>query len=171
MKMIPLPSNEILDELLDYDPDTGVFKWKKFRGNTAKAGSIVNNLTSAGYKMICVNGRQYQAHRIAYKMFYKRDPDGILDHIDGDMTNNRIANLRVASPKQNQGNSKMPRHNTSGLKGVSWSKKSGKWAAQINRGNKKVWLGVYEDKNDAHQAYMKAAVEHFGEFANSGEGL
>jgi hypothetical protein len=87
------------------------------------------------------------------------------------MTNNRIANLRVASPKQNQGNSKMPRHNTSGLKGVSWSKKSGKWAAQINRGNKKVWLGVYEDKNDAHQAYMKAAVEHFGEFANSGEGL
>jgi hypothetical protein len=169
--MIPLPSNEILDELLDYDHNTGVFKWKKFRGNTANVGSVVNNITSSGYNMICVKNKRYQAHRIAYKMFHKRDPEGILDHVDGDMTNNRISNLRVASSKQNQGNSKMPCHNTSGLKGVSWSKKSGKWAAQINQGNKKVWLGVYEDKNDAHQAYMKAAIEHFGEFANNGEGL
>jgi len=171
MKMISLPDNEVLYELLDYDPNTGVFKWKKFRGNTAKVGSIVNNITSTGYNKICVNGRQYQAHRIAYKMVHKCDPDGILDHIDGDTTNNRIANLRVASSKQNQGNSKIPRHNTSGLKGVSWSKKSGKWAAQIHRGDKKIWLGAYDDKNDAHQAYMKAAIEHFGEFANSGEGL
>jgi hypothetical protein len=171
MRTIPLPDNEVLDELLDYDPNTGVFKWKKFRGNTAKAGSIVSNLTDGGYKMICVNARHYMAHRIAYKMFYKRDPNGILDHIDGDTTNNKIANLRVASAKQNQGNSKMPRHNTSGLKGVTWSKKSNKWAAQIKQGNKKIWLGVYDDKNDAHQAYMKAAAEYFGEFANSGEGL
>ena len=171
MKMIPLPSNEVLDELLKYDPETGVFTWKKFRGNTAKAGSIVNNLTSSGYKMVCINGRQYQAHRIAYKMFYKCDPDGILDHIDGDTTNNRIFNLRVASAKQNQGNSKMPCHNTSGLKGVTWSKKSNKWAAQINKGGNKIWLGVYDDKHDAHRAYMKAAVEYFGEFASNGEGL
>jgi hypothetical protein len=171
MKMKPLPSNEVLDELLDYDPETGVFTWKKFRGNTAKAGSIVNNLTSTGYKMVCINGFRYQAHRIAYKMFYKCDPDGMIDHIDGDMTNNRVVNLRVASNKQNQGNSKMPRNNTSGLKGVTWSKKSNKWVAQIMQGSKKKWLGAYEDKNDAHQAYMKAAVEHFGEFANNGEGL
>lgn len=171
MKMNPLPSNEVLNELLNYDSETGVFTWKKFRGNTAKAGSIVNNLTSSGYNMVCVNGRQYQAHRIAYKMFHKCDPDGILDHIDGDMTNNRISNLRVASSKQNQGNSKMPRHNTSGLKGVTWSKKSNKWAAQIKQGKRNIWLGVYDDKLDAHQAYMKAAAEYFGEFANNGEGL
>ena len=171
MKMNPLPSNEVLNELLNYDSETGVFTWKKFRGNTAKAGSIVKNLTSSGYNMVCVNGRQYQAHRIAYKMFHKCDPDGILDHIDGDMTNNRISNLRVASSKQNQGNSKMPCHNTSGLKGVTWSKRSNKWAAQIKHGPKKIWLGVYDDKHDAHQAYMKAAAEYFGEFSNNGDGL
>ena len=171
MKMNLLPSNEVLDELLDYDPETGAFMWKKFRGNTARAGSVINNITSSGYKMVCINGRQYQAHRIAYKMVHKCDPDGMIDHIDGDMTNNRASNLRVASNKQNQGNSKKPRNNTSGLKGVSWHKKSSKWAAQINKGCNKKWLGVYDDKHDAHQAYMKAAAEYFGEFANNGEGL
>lgn len=171
MKMLSLPSNEVLDDLLNYDHETGFFTWKKFRGNTAKTGSPAGNLSASGYIGLCINGKQYLAHRIAYKMIYKCDPEGILDHIDGDMTNNRIVNLRVASSKQNQGNSKIPRHNTSGLKGVTWNKKSSKWTAQINKGGNKIWLGVYDDKHDAHQAYMKAAAEYFGEFANNGEGL
>ena len=171
MKTVALPSSEILHELLNYDPETGMFTWKTFRSNLAKAGDIADNLMPDGYVSLCINNRQYRAHRIAYKMVHGHDPKGVMDHIDGNRANNKISNLRVASLSQNQWNSSRPQNNTSKLKGVTWKKDSKKWAAQIQVDGKKIWLGVYEDKNDAHQAYMKAAVEHFGEFANSGEGL
>ena len=171
MKIIPLPPLEVLDDLLAYDAKTGSFTWKKFRGCTAKAGSPAGNLSVSGYIGLCINGKQYLAHRIAYKMVYGCDPDGILDHIDGDMTNNRISNLRVATSKQNQGNSKTPKHNSSGIKGVSWKAKDNRWVAQIKQGQKKIWLGSYKTKEEAGAAYQKAANEYFGEFANTGEGL
>ena len=171
MKMIPLPPLEVLNELLKYDKDIGTFTWKVFRSNLAKAGDVADNLMPDGYVSLCINDRQYRAHRIAYKMVYGHDPIGVMDHIDGNRANNKISNLRVATLNQNQWNSAVANHNTSGLKGVTWKKDTKKWAAQLQYNGKKIWLGVYDDKHDAHQAYMKAAAEYFGEFANNGDGL
>jgi hypothetical protein len=171
MKIIPLPTLQILNDLLAYDLETGSFTWKKFRGCTAKAGSLTGNLSASGYIGLCINGKRYLAHRIAYKIVYGCDPNGILDHIDGDVTNNCISNLRVATFKQNQGNSKTPKHNISGIKGVSWKAKDNRWVAQIKHGRKKIWLGGYKTKEEAGAAYQKAANEYFGEFAKTGEGL
>lgn len=88
------------------------------------------------------------------------------DHRDGNGLNNQRENLRRCSPVQNEGNSKMKRTNTSGVKGVWWSKHRRKWAACICINYKTVHLGAFEDKEIAAQAYRSAAIKRFGEFAN-----
>ena len=88
------------------------------------------------------------------------------DHRDGDGLNNQRGNLRRCSPVQNGGNSKMKRTNKSGIKGVSWNKRKGKWESCICIDYKTVHLGCFDDKEMAAQAYQSAAVKRFGEFAN-----
>lgn len=171
MKILPLPSMDELNDLLRYNAETGQFTWKKDRGFKARANTPAGTPSSSGYILLCINGKRYLAHRIAYKMVYGADPQGILDHIDGDMTNNRIANLRVANSVENQGNSRRPKHNTSGFKGVYWHKGDERWAAQIKKGRSKIWLGGFATKEEAAAAYEAAAKEYFGDFANTGEGL
>lgn len=90
-----------------------------------------------------------------------------VDHIDGDGLNNRRVNLRMATARQNAQNRKTPTNNTSGHKGVYWSKKSGKWVARIKRDGRLSVLGYFTEKDDAAVAYAKAAGELFGEFARS----
>jgi len=86
-----------------------------------------------------------------------------VDHINGVKADNRRENLRVATNGQNRANSKLNSNNTSGLKGVS--RKNGRWVAVINVGGKKHHLGYFDKKEQAHEAYKKAAIEAFGEFA------
>lgn len=97
------------------------------------------------------------------------NPDGmVVDHIDGNGLNNRRSNLRIATQNQNKRNSALFASNTSGLKGVSWHKKSLKWRAQIGHNNKKIHLGSFDAKEDAHAAYCEAAIKYHGEFWNPG---
>lgn len=86
------------------------------------------------------------------------------DHIDRNGLNNQRSNLRVATRSQNGANRKL-RTNTSGFKGVCWNKASQKWQAAIQVLGKVKYLGVYENINDAHAAYVSAANESYGEFA------
>lgn len=170
MKMLQLPDAEVLHDLLNYDRETGLFTWKHNRGYKAVAGATAGSLSSSGYVLIMVNMKRYVAHRLAYKMVYGVDPPRLIDHIDGNKANNRISNLRVASSQQNQGNSVIPVNNKSGVKGVSWNKKMQRWVAQIGRGKKRFYLGGFNTKEQAAQAYADAARDHFGAFAK-GEGL
>ena len=166
MKSNPLPSVEELNEFLNYDPDTGQFTWKTRRGRI-RAGSIAGSLHKhTRYVHIKINGKSYQSHRLAYKMFYGSDPVDMLDHIDCDKSNNRIANLRDATNAQNKINTGPPKNNTSGFKGVSANSDSSKkpWAAQIIINKKKIHLGRYKTKEEAALTYEKAAKELYGEF-------
>ncbi len=90
---------------------------------------------------------------------------GDVDHRDGDGLNNRRTNLRPCTDIQNGGNQKIAKNNTSGFKGVSWHKPTGKWIAHVYINRKQVHLGLFADKIDAARAYNLAAVEHFGDFA------
>jgi hypothetical protein len=96
------------------------------------------------------------------------EPDEVVDHIDGNGLNNCRNNLRPATRAQNRMNSKVSTNNASGYKGVSWHKRRGKWLAQIRIARKRIYLGYFASAEEAHVAYVAAAREHFGEFANDG---
>ena len=167
-KSNPLPSLAELNDLLDYNPETGLFTWKKNRGNV-RAGSIAGTLHRTGYVHITINRKIYKAHRLAYKMYYGSDPVDQVDHIDCDRSNNRIANLRDATPSQNHANTRVRKKNSSGIKGVymTSNRKKFPWKACIKINKKLTYLGSYKTKEEAALAYDKAAKEHFGDFART----
>lgn len=152
-------TQERLQSLLDYDPETGAFTWKVSRGK-AKAGSVAGCLSRAGYITILIDGVRFSAHRLVF--FYASGdwPSKEVDHINGVRSDNRKSNLRDVSRSENCQNTGGPSsNNTSGRLGVTWNKAQGKWQSQIQINRKNHYLGLFTDLNDAHSAYLKAKDE------------
>lgn len=116
----------------------------------------------------CVNSKGYAVARIDGKVRYLHrvlmPGVALVDHISGDKLDNRRSNLRAATVTQNLANQAKRPGTTSSYKGVSRTA-SGRWLAQIQSAGRKVWLGTFKDELDAAEAYDRAAVELFGEFA------
>jgi len=94
------------------------------------------------------------------------DGGSVVDHINTDSLDNRKANLRLATYSQNSCNSRRDKSNTySRFRGVSFSKRKGKWFAAIRANGKKIWLGYFENELDAAKVYDNAAREYHKEFA------
>lgn len=150
-----------LKELLDYEPDTGKFYWKikpkVWKRDSLEAGCI----NSLGYVQIAHNKVTYLAHRLAWEFFHGEPPKEHLDHINGNRSDNRISNLRLALPRENSWNRKAFKGTSSAYKGVSFYQNYGNWQARIG----KKFLGYFEDEQSAAVAYDKAAKELYGEFA------
>jgi hypothetical protein len=167
-----LPDLQTLKSQLDYNCDTGEFVWRVKKSNRHAAGKAgYSRPTKHGlpYITIGIDGDVYMAHRLAYYYVTGNDPgDMLVDHINGDVTDNRFSNLRLATLTQNWANSKRMKNNTSGFKGVCWHKNYKKWMSRICSNGKRVTLGFYDTPEDAHAAYLKAANEHFGEYMRAG---
>jgi hypothetical protein len=103
----PLPPQEELQERFNYDPETGQLTWKKPPGFRAKPGDRAGYLTTQGYLRVKWGQSHYRVHRLIWKLVYGEDPtEGIeIDHINRDRTDNRLANLRLATPSENANNS------------------------------------------------------------------
>lgn len=163
------PSIERIREVLAYEPDTGILRWKISSGR-AFAGNEAGHLDKkTGYIRVRIDGCFIQAHHCAWAIVEGYWPER-LDHRRGKEAGNGWDNLRLATQSQNMGNINAPAHNTSGIKGVSFHKATGKWQAQINVNRKRVSLGVFASKEDAAAAYATAAADHFGEFARTEDG-
>jgi hypothetical protein len=157
---------ERLRDLLDYDPETGVFLWKKDgRGRTMRVGSVAGTMHSTGYTQINFGGEMWLAHRLAWLHVFGEWPREQIDHINGNRADNRIINLREATLSQNAANRKCRDDNASGFKGVSLNKSLGKWNAGIKVNGNMIRLGVFETPEQAHAAYCAAADKLHGEFA------
>jgi hypothetical protein len=157
-----------LREVLDYDSETGIFRWRPGTTRRSLIGLIAGCINNQGYRYISVDGKRYRAHRLAWFYVNGRWPEAQLDHLNRRRDDNRIANLRPATQQQNNGNYGLSRHNTSGFKGVHYFRKCGKWQAVITVANKSVHLGLFPTAEGAHAAYLRKAAEIFGEFANGG---
>jgi hypothetical protein len=155
-------------ELLDYSPETGALTWKVDR-RIKCAGKIAGSIHKPGGRLKCVHvgidGHHFKAHRIAWLITHGLWPEFRIDHINGDPTDNRLVNLREASPAQNSANSKCHADNMAGLKGVSWHKRQGRWSARIYVCGTRHFLGYFDDPADAHKAYAQAATQLVGSFA------
>lgn len=154
-----------LVELLIYDPDTGSFCWRKDRG-ARKRGSPSGYVNCYGYRCIVVCGRRYYASRLAWFYVTGRWPDGYMDHRNMVVSDDRFCNLREATRSQNMANVKCRRDNTIGLKGVR--RIGGRWQARIRRGGRQDHIGCFGTPEEAHAAYVLAAEQQFGDFANPG---
>jgi len=163
-KLPPLTADR-LRELVIYDPATGLFSRRTNARGPKPKTMDVGWLRPNGYAMLTVDGTPYRAHRLAWLYVHGRWPTKHIDHINGDPADNRIENLRDATVAQNMANSKKPRTNTSGYKGVQWHKAAGKWVASIKVGDKNVYLGLFDTAEEARDAYRKKALEVRGEFA------
>jgi hypothetical protein len=157
---------ERLRQVLAYDRESGVFTWLVDR--TMPTGGIVlpsrigtvAGCINGGRVSICIFGRQNLAHRLAWLYVYGSWPRMPLDHIDGDQTNNRISNLRMATKSQNGQNVKKARRNSkSGVLGVYWNKRFSKWIAELTLDGKRVHCSYHRLIDDAAAAYAKAKSE------------
>lgn len=174
-----LPST--IRELLDYDADTGLFTWRKrsrkwFKTdrshsvwNARHAGKTAFSMKDEkGYLRSGLLGKtNVLAHRIAFTHFHGRWPDGQIDHINGDKSDNRIKNLRDVCALENSKNQRRPADNTSGTIGVDWVKFAKRWRARIQVDGKTKHLGWFFFKEDAIAA-RKAAEKEFGFHPNHG---
>ncbi len=162
-KFNTLPPQALLHEMLDYDPATGVFRWKAGRIHGGEIAGCVRR--EDGRRLIPVRNIYYTAHRLAWVYVYG-SLKGDLDHINLNRGDNRIANLRLAGPSQNGANRGLFKNNTSGFKGVT-KRKNGLFEASIYTRGKTYYLGQYTTGAEAHAAYMEAASRIFGEFARA----
>lgn len=150
---------DMVREWLHYDPDTGVFTWIKAKPGI-RVGRVAGRNHCDGYRQICLNGHIYLAHRLAWFLFYGQWPAQMLDHINENKSDNRIANLRDVSQTKNQLNQKNAQRNSAtGVRGVSPTT-NGRYRAQIMLGRKQYALGTYLTVQEASVAY-RAAREAF----------
>lgn len=175
----PLPTQEYLSECFDYIFETGQLVWRhrpvehfsnsryQRQFNTKYRGCVAGHYHSRnGYLEIRLNEVLYKGHRIIWKLLTGEDPENILDHLNGDVSDNRIENLRVATAQENARNSrKRPQRKnaSSEYKGVS-KRKSGKWVCYITV-NDVPTTTVFDTEIEAATHYDKMAKELFGEFA------
>ncbi len=151
-------------ELLALNPDLGRFTRKVSRGG-ARAGTIAGSRDALGRVRIQIDGENHYAHRLIFFMVKGRWPEGEIDHIDGNPANNRWSNLREATRTENNRNRSTQSNNTSGVTGVVWLARRGKWRASIVVNRRKIHLGYFTEFEEAVAARCAAEVKYFGEFS------
>lgn len=172
---------EEMKKLFTYNPDTGDLTWNyrdvsEFKNehaaksfNNKKAGKVVGNIrinkNGKKYRAIKTNTQTHLAHRVCWAIYHNEQPE-MIDHINGDGTDNRILNLRSVSVTENNRNARRHKTNTSGYSGVSKYNEC-KWQASIWIGNKQVNLGCYDTKAEAVAA-RKSAEKVCGYHENHG---
>lgn len=157
---------DTLNRLIELKEKTGEIFWKVKAGNKIIPGSKAGTMTKRGYLRVVVGGVRLSGHRVVWALHNGDWPpdDMEIDHINGDRVDNRPCNLRLCSPSQNRANAACYKGN-SGVRGVSWCKNVMKWHVRVMKNKKNILVGYFDCKQEAHQAYCKAAEEVHGEYS------
>lgn len=158
---IDLPPTDQLHEFFEYCD--GTLYWKVTRGSLAPAGSKAGCISRRGYLVVGINFKKYLVHRIVWAM-HGNDPEVMLDHINGDMADNRIENLRAATYESNNCNARLSKRNTSGYKGVSWNSAVKKWMGTVQHEHKIYRTPAFDCKHKCAEVVKALRSELHGEF-------
>ena len=163
---------EIVRELLDYNPETGLFTWKyrdlKWFNNNARIHKAWNARRSGkpagylddGYIVLGLLGKEVYGHRIAWLYVHGYNPPEQIDHENHIRNDNRISNIRLVSDPENKKNMKMRADNKSGINGVHWSARDKRWIAQIGLNGKPTCIGYFKTIEEAAAAREGANKIH-----------
>lgn len=172
IKNDPSITQALVIQRFDYSPETGEFRYRDNFSAKARKGKIAGNRPGNGpYLYIGIGYKRYAAHRLAWLYMTGAWPVGEIDHINGDTGDNRFANLRDATPSQNQYNQKIPKNNKSGVKGLFWIERLKKWRACVaatTQNGFNGYLGIYSSRDDAIAAIKAGRRLLHGEFSNDG---
>jgi len=149
-----------LQKHLSYDPQTGSLVWLLPASRRA-LGAEAGYVRPDGYRMITVHWRKYLAHRLAWLHVHGVWPPQFIDHINGNRSDNRLSNLRLADYSTN-GMNRPPQINSRWGRGVH--KRAGKWIAEIKNNGVKKYLGSFNSPEEARTAFIEAAAATRGEF-------
>lgn len=148
-------TQERLKELLDYNQETGEFKWLAPSGPRVKVGDAAGKPRNDRYSQIRIDTIKYQAHRIAWLYVTGKWPSCFIDHLNEVKSDNRFCNLRDVSNKDNcQNVLRISKNNKTGFVGVS--KVGNKYIAKIGVSYKNRYLGIYETPEEASAVYKNA---------------
>ena len=160
-------TQQTLKEYLQYNQYTGEFTWIKNPGTNITIGAVAGCFDSKGYIKITILGSQTYGHRLAFLYM-----DGVIptmvDHIDGNPSNNKYINLRATTHSGNMRNSSISGRNTTGVKGVSWNSRYQKYKVQITIEGKQRGLGYYSSLGEATKVIKEARERYHKEFTNHG---
>ena len=173
MKMKTLPKFEQLQAALSYDPCTGVITWKyrdwvRKTDNTRLAGKPAGTVCSGGYFQIHtkVDGVFHimRCHRVAWLLMTGDWPESEIDHKDRDPKNNQWKNLRLATRSQNESNK--PGSGRDEEKGCYFVKKTNKWRVYIKVNRRQIYIGTFDSREKARDAFRFSSEKHHGLFAH-----
>lgn len=174
----PLPDRQFVDESLAYDPKTGKFRWRRrplhhFPNqricnicNTRDAGKVAGNVSN-GYIYIRLRnngGKLFPAHRLAWLLTHGEPIPAEIDHINGNRSDNRIANLRAATRGENAANNRTRTDSAVGLKGVT-RHPNGRFRVKVGAHKQQHHIGYFATLEEAVAARREAAERLHGEFA------
>lgn len=147
IKSIDIPRAK---QLLDYDESTGTLRASEEGAKIVrkwKPGKEVGTVNRNGYRIIMLDGKLYQAHRLVWALHYGEQPPPLLDHINQNKLDNRVTNLRPADKQLNALNSKGHRDSASGVKNVRWTGRN--WEVSVSIGGMVHKAGQYAAIDDA----------------------
>ena len=152
MSTIKLPSQDKLQSLYNYNPETGVVTRKTSAGGH-HIGSPVGYLRPDGYYNVAIDRKHYKLHRVIWMLVYGQDPGPLdVDHINVNPSDNRLCNLRLDDRSLNKANHGGYSNNSSGFNGVSWCPSRSRWVATANDGKKTKFLGRFITIEEAVEA-------------------
>lgn len=148
-------TQEYLRERFNYDEDTGILTWRTHLRKARYVGKEAGTLKGK-YRVVYLHKKGCLSHRLIWVYMYGEIPEGKeIDHIDGDTTNNRISNLRLASRNENMWNRR--------ARGYRY--KDGKFQVEMKHLGKFIYVGRFKTKEEAQSAYRNKCLELRGEFA------
>jgi len=151
-------NQELLKELVDYNPDTGVFAWKKIRRGVScnkKVGTVKPN----GYIVVLINRKLYRLHRLAWLYMTGKWPDNEIDHINGNRADNRFCNIRQATKAENNWNKKVRKDSTTGIKNVLYYPNYQTYYVKITANNVSHSFGPFKTKDEAASVAKEKRIE------------
>lgn len=140
-----------------------LYRQKSTKDLTVLKAISHRSLCKDGYKYAQFNGIRIATHRLIW-LYHNGLYDGVIDHINGVPTDNRIENLRLSTTQENLRNRGKFKNSSSKYKGVYYRKDTNKWQASICINGKTKHLGVFLNELDAHKAWLKYAEIHHKDF-------